>query len=318
MNIRVIGCGNAFSNKNFNQCFMLSNERNDAGQRRMLIDCGYQTGAALYKAGVDLKSITDVYVSHQHADHIGFLEGLAFQRYDWAKRPQSTKESGIFIDTKTDKAARLPHNQCAENSYAPNLIANSKLMDDLWEHSLKGGLQSIEGVDCTLDTFFYTVPIESNDTFDWAGWNCKIIQQIHIMTGSMISNTFGLFMTRASDGYKVYFTTDSQHCSPRQMEVFYAQADLIIQDCECIGVDTVKRESKFMSGVHANYAQLAGWESANSVKLPKKIKAKMYLSHYQDFVSEGKDGFGQDCDWAAMALADGFKGFVKVGQEITI
>ena len=303
MKITVIGSGAAFSNKNFNQCFMLDDVQPCQPDRRMLVDCGFQTGAALFKAGVPLKSITDVYISHAHADHIGFLEGLAFQRYDWLKKPKSCKDDGTMI---------------GEEAYAPILYANDKLMQDLWKHSLSGGLRSIEGLDATLETFFWTMPIESNKGFEWALWDCQLIQQIHIMTGSMISNTFGLFMTRRSDKYKIYFTTDSQHCSPRQVEVYYNQADIIFQDCECIGVDTQSRKSKFVSGVHANYAQLAGWESANSVKLSKEIKAKMWLSHYQDIVSDNIDYFGVPCDWEIMAKDDGFKGFVRVGQEILV
>jgi hypothetical protein len=42
------------------------------------------------------------------------------------------------------------------------------------------------------------------------------------------------------------------------------------------------------------------------------------LSHYQDFVSECKDGFGNACDWDKLAEEDGFAGFVYVGQEFEI
>ena len=307
MKIRVIGCGNAFSNINFNQVFLL-----EEGDRKMLVDCGYQTGAALYKAGVDLKGITDVYISHAHADHIGFLEGLGFQRYDWMNKPESSKYAYVGGAKNT-----LPV-QYAKSSYAPFLHANDKLMQELWDHSLKGGMRSIEGLDATLDTFFYTCPIKPGDTFFFGEWQCETIQQIHVMSGSYITNTFGLFMTHVKTGKKVYFTTDSQHCSPHQVEVFYRAADLIFQDCECIGVDTKTMTSKFMSGVHANYAQLAGWESANSTRLPADVKAKMWLGHYQDFVTAGKDMYGNSCDWQAMAQADGFKGFLAVGQELEV
>ena len=306
MKIRVIGCGNAFSNVNFNQVFLL-----EEGNQKMLVDCGYQTGAALYKAGVDLKSITDVYVSHAHADHMGFLEGLGFQRYDWMKKPESSKYNTV----DTPHASPI---QLVESYYAPRLHANDKLMQELWDFSLKGGMRSIEGLDATLDTFFYTNPVKPGEYFQFGNWRCETIQQIHIMSGSYITNTFGLFMTHQLTGKKVYFTTDSQHCSPRQVEIFYKSADVIFQDCECIGVDTKTMTSKFMSGVHANYAQLAGWESANSTRLPQEIRAKMFLGHYQDFVSDGKDCFGNKCDWDQMAKDDGFRGFLRVGQEIDI
>lgn len=75
---------------------------------------------------------------------------------------------------------------------------------------------------------------------------------------------------------------------------------------------------KFGSGVHANYGQLAGYGSANSIKLPVEIKEKMYLSHYQDFVLAKKDMYGHDVDWESQASVDGFKGFVKVGMKIEV
>ncbi len=302
MKIRVIGCGNAFSNRNYNASFLL-----EEGDRKMLVDCGYQVGAALHAAKVDLRDITDVYVSHAHADHIGFLEGLGFQRYDWIRKPESSKLKFVNIPEA------LPMH-LDESEYAPFLHANDKLMQELWDHSLKGGMRSIEGLDATLDTFFYTKPIKPGDHFNFGAWRCETIQQIHIMSGSYITNTFGLFMTHKTTGRKIYFTTDSQHCSPRQVEIFYKSADLIFQDCECIGVDTKAKESKFCSGVHANYAQLAGWPSANSVRLSDETKAKMLLTHYQDFVSEGKDMYGAPCDWEALAKADGLMGFVEVGD----
>jgi hypothetical protein len=220
---------------------------------------------------------------------VGGLEGMAFLRYDWANTPRSWRE-------------RTAGNE------APNLIANHQLLRDLWNKTLSGGLESMEGFVADIGTFFRPIPIKDNQSFKWEGWTCDLIQQVHILTGSTIACTFGLFMSK--EGHKsVYFTTDSQHCSPKQMEVFYKKADMIIQDCEC---------TPFMSGVHANYAQLAGYPEANSVRLSADIKAKMWLSHYQDFVSAGKDFHGNDCDWEAKAHGDGFAGFVKVGQTFEI
>lgn len=287
MKLRILGCGNAFSDVNFNQCFLI-----EENGKKFLIDYGYQAPHALKAAGVSVKDIDAVYISHQHADHIGGLEQMAFLRYDWVNHPT----------------------HYSQGKYAPKLIANKNLMKDLWEHSLQGGLRSMEGFDASLETFFETMAIEPNQTFRWEGMTFSLVQQIHVMTGSVIMNTFGLFI-ETKDGKKVYCTTDSQHCSPKQVEVFYRKADVIFQDCECLGVDTLKKEYKFGSGVHANYAQLAGYPSANSIRLSDDVRAKMWLSHYQDFVNGGVDGFGNPCDWQALAKADGFQGFLHVGQE---
>ncbi len=305
MKIIAVGVGNAFSYKNYNQSFLL-----EEGGKKMLIDMGVRVPLALKNADINMFDIDAVYISHAHADHIGGLEEMAFMRYDWMNKPRR------WDDYKYLKNPRDYMNG-NEKKYAPKLIANEMLLKELWSHSLKGGLDSMEGFDSTLETFFEPIPVKANVPFTWQGWKFDLIQQIHIMTGSIIKYTFGLLMSKK--GHKtVYFTTDSQHCSPRQIETFYKKADIIFQDCECIGVDTSIKEYKFGSGVHANYAQLAGYSSANSVRLDDDIKAKMWLSHYQDFVSEGKDGFGNDCEWGNLAHDDGFRGFVTVGQEFEI
>jgi ribonuclease BN (tRNA processing enzyme) len=307
MKITVIGCGNAFSMINFNQSFLL-----EENGKKMLIDCGSRVPLALINSGIKLSDLDAIYISHAHADHIGGLEEMAFTRYDWMRHPRKWDD---FTSTPSERDYMDPNVSYVQ--YAPKLIANEKLMTELWDYSLRGGLDSMEGFDSNLDTFFQPVPVKANVPFYWQDYRFDLIQQIHIMTGSIIKYTFGLFMSK-KDHKSVYFTTDSQHCSPRQIEIFYKKADMIFQDCECTGIDTAIKEYKFGSGVHASYAQLAGWPSANAVKLLPDIKDKMYLSHYQDFVSKMKDGFGNNCDWYAMAKEDGFAGFVAVGDTFEV
>lgn len=295
---------------NFNQSFVL-----EEGSKKMLIDCGSRIPLALINAGINLSDIDSIYISHAHSDHIGGLEEVAFTRYDWARHPRAWDDYNAVLGGNSWRDYLDPNVKYLP--YAPKLIANEKLMSELWDCSLRGGLDSMEGFDSTLETFFQPVPVKANVPFFWQDWQFDLIQQIHIMTGSIIKYTFGLFMS--NKGHKsVYFTTDSQHCSPRQIEIFYKKADLIFQDCECTGIDTKTREYKFGSGVHASYAQLAGWPSSNSVRLSPEIKGKMCLSHYQDFVSKFKDGFGVDCDWYKLAAEDGFRGFVAVGETYEV
>ena len=311
MKITALGCGNAFSTTNGNNCFLLEDidklnsfdsrglldltGKYEGRPRKLLIDAGWALPYMLEKANVNIKDIDDVYISHAHADHIGGLEYLAFSRYDFMKKPE--KSAPTF----------------------PSLIANECLMKDLWEKSLKGGMESLEGINCTLGTFFNLCPVKPNEIIEWCGWKLRLVQQIHIMTGSVITNTFGLIMSKLGHP-TVYFVTDSQHCSPHQLEVFYREADLIFQDCELIGVsvpdkDMTHREMKFCSHVHANYGQLAALQGSNSTVLPFDIRKKMWLTHYQNFKTLNKDFFGNDCSWDLMAtITDGFQGFVNVGQ----
>lgn len=326
MKIKVIGCGNAFSEKNFNQSFLI-----EENGRKLLIDCGSQIPRALQSHGIDFKEIDDIYISHLHADHIGGLEYFAFQRYDWVNKPRKANNGAI------------------------NLIGNVQLLKDLWNKSLSGGLESMQGFVANINTWFHTQPVEPNESFEWQGWKVDLIQQIHVMSGSVIMPSFGMIFKK--EGHKtVYFVTDSQHCSPRQVEDFYNEVDIIFQDSEFIGVNTLMEEGTeyfsrndenvikeglpleevvakfaekgweekkwsravFGSGVHANYAQLAGYNSANSIKLSKETKSKMWLSHYQDFVNNNKDMFGNDIDWDKEIAKEGFAGKVTLGQEFEI
>lgn len=297
MKITILGCGNAFSTKNFNNCILLedkmSAEHVDAGKtRRLLIDAGWALPFMLKNSNIDVKSITDVYISHRHSDHIGGLEFLGFSRYDFVNKPSvATPDS-------------------------PTLICNENLMGEVWE-SLKGGMSCLEGIDATIGTYWNLQPISPNQKFFWCGWECRLVQQIHIMAGSMITNTFGLIMKKPGH-QTVYFVTDSQHCSPRQAEIFYEEADIIFQDCELIGVDMSNETMRFCSNVHANYAQLAGYKNVNAVRLPGHIKAGMWLTHYQDFKDDNVDFFGNPCNWDERAKEDGFLGFVHVGQTFEV
>lgn len=296
MNITILGCGNAFSlsTKNGNASFLLEEKDPISLEtHRLLLDCGRTTPEMLDRAGIDVKTITHIYISHLHGDHIFGLEHLGFSRYDWAKKPIKA------------------------NNTAPTLIANERLMNELWERALSGTMESLEGIDCTLGTFFHLWPIGSNKVFYWAGWQCRLVQQVHIMAGSIIKNAFGIIMEKP-EHKTVYFVTDSQHCSPNQAQVFYKEADIIFQDCELIGVDTKDKTMRFCSNVHANYGQLATYKDSNSVILSTDIKKKMWLTHYQDFYNDNKDFFGNECDWNALAANDGFAGFVRVGQKFEI
>ncbi len=291
MKITVVGCGNAssLSTKNGNTSFLL--EENNS---KLLIDCGRTSPEMLDRLGYSFKDITDVYISHLHGDHTSGIDYFAFFGvYDWINKPKVAKEN------------------------APTLIANKVLLKELWETNLKGTMDTIEGLDADLNTYFNLLPIDSNQHFWWEGWNCQLVQQVHIMGGSTIKSAFGLIMEK--EGYKtLYFVTDSQHCSPHQVEVFYKKADIIFQDCELIGVDIKNREMKFCSFVHANYGQLAGYKGSNSTILPKSITNKMWLTHYQDFKNQNVDFYGNQVDWDKRAVEDGFAGFVNLGQTFEI
>lgn len=241
------GVGNAFTSQDYYQ----SNAFVSGDNGHFLIDCGGDARFSFGECGVTHRDVDAVYISHLHADHIGGLEWLGFCTY-------------------FDPGARKP-----------KLFIVDTLVEPLWE-SLKGGMQSHEGVVMTLDTFFDVTTVQINNCFVWNGIHFCPIQTVHIMNGNGIIPSYGLLIDD-----KTFFTTDTQFC-PRQIESFYDASEIIFHDCET---------TPYKSGIHAHYDDLK--------TLPAETKAKMWLYHYNP---------NPPFD----AVADGFKGFVKKGQSFNL
>jgi len=129
------------------------------------------------------------------------------------------------------------------------------------------------------------------------------VQTVHVMSGYKIMPSFGVMLERMDQTHpelklinKVYITADTQY-SPYQIRDFYAQADLILEDCET---------SAFKSHVHAHYEDLK--------TLEPEFKNKMWLYHYND-QPLGCVNFEA---MQQIAKNDGFLGYLVAGQEIEI
>lgn len=258
MKIKFLGSGSAFSMKNFQTNAILTGQSG----KRMMIDCGTDARFSMREAALSHKDVDALYISHCHADHIGGVEWLAFCRF-------------------FDKKAGGP----------PDLYAAKEVMHEAWEHSLKGGLASIEGQVMHLTNYFKCHPIAPNDSFEWDGLILTPVQTVHIVDGFRFMPTYGL-MIRLGNGSPgtpnapkmVFYTGDSQY-APSQLQKFYDMSDIIFHDAET---------APYFSKVHAHYNDLK--------TLPPDTKKKMWLMHYQD-------------DPQQDAVKDGFAGFVAKGQE---
>jgi len=229
----------------------------------MLIDCGSDARHALSKQGVTVTDIDAVYISHLHADHVGGMEWLAFSTY------------------------------FHPNLQRPLLFANVNLMNDMWNHTLRGGLDSIEGKLMDLTDYFECKPLVPNGSFEWQGVRFEPVQTVHVMAGRKIVHSYGLmlaFLNKDGDERRVFYTSDTQFC-PNQISTFYQKADLIFHDCET---------TLFKSGVHAHIDDLK--------TLPAETKAKMWLMHYMR----------PEADLQELAASEGFAGFVMRGQKFNL
>jgi ribonuclease BN (tRNA processing enzyme) len=195
MKMTYLGVKSAFTLTDYQTNVLL--ERN--GQR-LLLDCGGDIRFSLRDvAGLKLTDVTDVYISHAHADHSGGLEGVALCTY------------------------------FNPNCERPRLFVARQLASPLWSDTLSGGLKTLQGTPADIDTFFEVRRIGNNGSFVWQGITFKIVQSIHIYDGLAISPSYGLMFE--SGGQRIFWTSDTQH-APNQLHDFYAMSDVIYHDCE--------------------------------------------------------------------------------------
>lgn len=262
MKLTFLGRGGAFAPIELGNSNMMFTS--DSG-KRLMFDFG-TTAPYIYRdeMKMDFKDIDAVYITHQHGDHIGGLELLAFSRF--------------FIPLKDS----------AMNIIRPKLYCMRALMRDLWDHSLRGGLESLQGKIMSLTDYFDCHPISENKHFDWEGYRFTPIQTVHVRSGYIIKHSYGLGVAKLLPNgkntnayYDAYITADTQFDTA--LIEYYKKAKIIFNDCET---------TPFKSHVHPNYVDLK--------TLPEDIRNKMWLYHYGQKVDSFKE--------------DGFAGFVEKGQ----
>ena len=269
--IIALGTGAAFTMSNWQTNYLIKRHG-----KYLLVDCGSDIRWSLKAQGFTFKDIDSVYISHLHGDHIGGLECLGFIRY-------FTRKAMIAGNAPNPLAL-------------PKLYGERGLIRDMWDHSLRGGMEGLEGIDAKLDTYFDVFPVNKNSFFEWEGLTFDIVQSLHISAKYCIVDSFGLMFyddwnydMGPHHGNRIYLTTDVQYSPISSMHAYYDESDVIIHDCETM----------YRSGVHAHYDDLR--------TLKPEVKAKMRLVHYQDNVLDNWD------EWQQKAHDDGFYGFVKPG-----
>lgn len=268
MKIKFIGVGSAFAGARLGNSNMVVEADNG---KLLLIDCGFRAQDMLLDAyGINngtVGNIDSIYVSHLHADHIGGLEWLALCTFFNPACPP------------------------------PKLYCVGDLMQELWDKSLRGGLETLQvrgkpatAIEAKLTTYFAVEPIKINESFTWEGVKFTPVQTVHVISGFRIQHCYGL-MIRREEGGRQYFLTGDTQFAPNQLRDFYGAADIIFHDCET---------TPFQSGVHAHYDELK--------MLPDDVKERMYLYHYNSEEDERNP----------RAVEDGFAGFIGVGQEFEL
>ncbi len=171
-----------------------------------------------------------------------------------------------------------------------NLYGHYNVINEGWENSWKGGLESADKIN-TLEDYFNVKYMNDMESLDFYGTEIKPLRTIHVEDVKRVKPSFGL--TFMGEKKSVFITGDSQF-TPELFEMDYHRADIIFQDCDF---------NKYEGGVHAQFHELC--------TLPKEIKSKMWLYHY---------ALGDAHIWEFDVLAkdNGFEGVVRRGQKFKV
>jgi glyoxylase-like metal-dependent hydrolase (beta-lactamase superfamily II) len=215
----MLGTGSAFAKAFYNNNALL-----DFQGAKLLVDCGHTAPRALKELGIGFNEIDAVLITHIHADHIGGLEELAFQ-------------SKFFFNRK------------------PVLYISEDLIEPLWQHSLRGGL---EQDDCSkIDDYFEIRPLQANVPREvFPGLRVELLLTPHIPGKNSYSILFNDYFFYTSD---MVFNRELLERLVRERGVA-----VIFHDCQLHPPGTV----------HADLNSL--------LTLPEELQQRIYLMHYGD------------------------------------
>ncbi|OXM86233.1 MBL fold metallo-hydrolase [Paenibacillus rigui] len=221
LQIQMIGTGSAFSKKYYNNNALVY-----SNGFKLLVDCGSTAPRALHELKVPMDDIDGILITHIHADHVGGLEEFAFRfKYTYQKQIK--------------------------------LFVPAPLLDSLWNHSLRGGLENpSEGLH-GLNDYFQVIALRDTTPIQlFPGLRVQLIATVHIPG----KPSFALLFND-----KVFYSSDTVFDYSLLVRLYETrQCEYFLHDCQLTSPGLV----------HASLDDL--------LTLPESVQQQLLLMHYDD------------------------------------
>ena len=240
----ALGVGSAFTKIKYqNNFFLIKNDQH------ILVDFGTRAPEALFKLGLSVTDVQNVYITHSHADHIGGLEEIMLVGRYGAKK-------------KT------------------HIIIPKFYQDLLWNYSLKGGAAWNESKKRGYLEFndFWTShrPREFKGMnrqaweIEYKGFHLIFFRTMHYPDSSLSwkdsAHSTGIIVDK-----RILFSGDTRF-----------DPEMITDIDSLFDIEIIFHDVQFFSGgIHAPFSELK--------TLPEHIRAKTMLMHYPDNYLDYRD-----------------------------